>query len=402
MREKMAHLPNHKKSVGKLFVFHTEFIFTRGGEKYLYEILKRISSYHETTLYVHKINPYWRSRFIKHGVNVKLFWTPKRFYWLLLPFTLFINLTRLKKEIPHNSYIFATNFPVNTLAVWLSKRTICHCFEPLGVFYDKRRINSLPLFSRFCITIAKWLYSSLDKLTVKKSAILTTLNTSVVPHIMAVYHRQPDMYIANGIDVGFFKPRLKKRPNTRFIIGHSTDYTVFKGTEEFIAGLAKLKNKARYQAYITETRNDQSVSQKYEQQVQKLGLSRMVHFVGNLTEKKLLKFYQSLNVFCYTGSPHSAGGSTASLSVLEAQACGIPVIRSIGNTDEIVSKKTGFYINPDDADDIARKIIQLSANKELCQAMGQAARNHILANHSWEKSVSQLQTAISQIQGKNL
>ncbi len=390
----MAHSRNPNGTKQTLFVFHTECMYTRGGEKYLFEILKRLAARYTITLYVHAINAYWYGLFAEHGIRVKLLWTPRRFYWLLLPVTLLVNVVGLRREIAKHALVIATNFPVNTIAVSLSDRTICHCFEPLGVFYDARRIASLPLFSRISISVAKFFYAPLDKQTVRKSAVLTTLNPSVTPHIQAVYQRTPDIYVPNGIDATFFTPRALGQKRRRFTIGHSTDYTVFKGTEKFIAGLAMLKHKTRYRVTISETRYDGAVRKDYEKQIRELGLTGVVRFVGNLTESQLLTFYRSCDVFCYTGSPHSAGGATASLSVLEAQACGIPIIRSIGNTDEIVQDKTGFYINPDDPADIARNIMKLSDNTAVRQAMGKEARRHILTNHGWDRSVRRLHMAL--------
>lgn len=392
----MARSPKPNVHHKKLFVFHTECIYTRGGEKYLYQILRGLAHSYNVTLYVHSINSYWRLLYEKEHIDVQLLWTPKHLYWILLPITLAVNFARLRHIVSRNDLVYATNFPVNLLAVFLSSKTLCHCFEPLAIFYDTRRIDSLPAFSRFCVIVAKHLYAFLDKYAVRTSTILTTLNSAVTPYILAAYGRKPDAYIPNGIDTVFFSPGPTKQPGV-FVIGHSTDYTVFKGTEQFLRGLNKLKQYGQFAALITETINDPVMRNKYKQMSAAMNLDTHVRFVGNLSEKKLVRFYQSIDVYCYTGSPHSAGGATASLSVLEAQACGTPVVRSFGSKHEIVNGQTGYYINPDNPADIAKKLETFMRNPNLRYNMGRRAREYVTGNHRWDIAISRLKKNLSKL-----
>lgn len=389
-----------------LEVFHTECIFTRGGEKYLFELLRRLTSKYKITLRVHRITPYWEKQYTRQNISVQNLWTPKKFYWLLLPLTIFINVLVLKKTIHKNTLVFATNFPVNFLAVLLSKKTICHCFEPLAIFYDPHRIRSLSLFSRFCVKVAKYLYARLDKYAVNNSKILTSLNPSVTPFILAVYHRKPDEYIPNGVDVDFFSPKPKRslKKTKLLIIGHSTDYTIFKGTEQFIHALFFLKKKStNFYAYISETIHDQLVLNKYRNLIKAYNLDTHIRFVGNLSEKNLVTFYQSLGVYCYTGSVESAGGSTASLSVLEAQSCGVPVIRSTGNTDEIVKNHTGFYAKPNEPEEVANALFHvMHIPRKRRLNIQHEARNHVKKNHSWLISAEVLQNRLTTLYNTSL
>lgn len=378
-----------------IYVFHTECLFTRGGEKYIFELFRRIAYKHPVVIYFQAISPEWEEKYKKEGICVRLLWKPRRFYWLLLPLTIFINTVRLKKTIHKNDTIYSTNFPFNLIAVYLSNKTICHCSEPLPIFYDPVFIHSLPILSQIALYIAKLFYSPFDKIAIKRSSVFTTLNTSVTPYLLRVYKKRPDAYIPNGIDTTFFSPSPHKimKKNQVVILGHSTDYTVFKGTKDFLEILYLLKRRYnKFKAIITETLKDEKIKNQYLTFIRQNALDKHVSFVGNLTEKQLVHFYRSLDVFCFTGSPDCAEGSTASLSVLEAQSCGVPVIRGIGNKEEIIDGVTGYYINPKNHSRVVNVLSTFISRSQLKRTiMARQARNYIQNNFNWDSSAHVLE-----------
>ncbi len=369
-------------------VLHTESVYSRGGEKYLYELLLRIAKTQRVHLYLHAISPKWKRLYKRAGISVTQLWRPPRLFWLLLPVTLLINFLELKRVLKQNSVVFATNFPMNFLGVLISNHTICHCFEPLAIFYDPVRVASLSKFSQLCVAVAKFLYAPLDIWAYNTTSVLTALAPSVVPYILETYKRNPDIFLPNGVDTRFFSPKPKKWGGAGSVltIGHSTDYTIFKGTENFLAILASLsRSTVPFVAYISESIADPQIKKQYESYIQKNHLSGVVHFVGNIDESRLADYYRSLDVFVYTGSMVSAGGSTASLSVLEAQACSTPVIRSRGDDQEIQEGITGFYINPRNhkhASSVMQKFYMLSTKEK--SAMRKSARKYVCDRFSWD------------------
>lgn len=391
-----------KRANFDLYVLHTESLYSRGGEKYLYELLLRVTKTHRVFLYLHAISPKWRRLYEKANISVTVLWKPPRFFWLLLPVTLIVNFLQLKRTITRDQVVFATNFPMNFLAVLVSTRTICHCFEPLAIFYDPLRVASLAPFSRFCVRVAKFAYSWLDTWAFHKATVLTALAPSVEPYIIETYHRTPDVFLPNGVDTDLFTPSRKSVHHSRptWTIGHSTDYTIFKGTENFLPIIDLLHRVGeRFVVHISESITDRTVKQQYISYVRSHNLSRVVRFVGTINENDLPDYYRSLDLFVYTGSTKSAGGSTASLSVLEAQASGVPVIRSHGDDNEIIDGKTGFAIDPanhKEGAETIKRFFRLSPKEK--QDMKKQSRTHILTRFSWERaSAILIQTAQTMI-----
>lgn len=73
-----------------------------------------------------------------------------------------------------------------------------------------------------------------------------------------------------------------------------------------------------------------------------------------------------------------------STTILEAMACKIPVIASNvgGNKELVIDNKNGFLINPQDVDELNKKIIQLSEDNKLVEIFGKKS-SELIKNFQW-------------------
>jgi colanic acid/amylovoran biosynthesis glycosyltransferase len=130
---------------------------------------------------------------------------------------------------------------------------------------------------------------------------------------------------------------------------------------------------------------DQGLSAKYivvgdgpargeiEQEVQLLGLGGTVDLVGTRSECEVLELLRNSDALLLT----SIGmGEAAPVAVMEAMACGLPVVCSIigGTRDMIRHGQDGFLVEQEDVDGIAHCIRRLIEDPELGGRMGNAAR----------------------------
>ncbi|MFW5951152.1 MAG: glycosyltransferase [Gemmatimonadota bacterium] len=83
---------------------------------------------------------------------------------------------------------------------------------------------------------------------------------------------------------------------------------------------------------------------------------------------------------------------TFGLAVVEAQACGLPVlgVRSGAMTERVTEGETGRLVPPDDPAALAEGIRALEAERERLRAMGRAARRHVEENFSWHRTFEAL------------
>lgn len=109
-----------------------------------------------------------------------------------------------------------------------------------------------------------------------------------------------------------------------------------------------------------------------EQEIVSLGLSDSVKLAGTRSEAEVQQLLQSSDALLLT----SVGSEGAPVALMEAMACGVPVVSSIigGTPDMIENGQDGFLVAQQDVEAIAVCLRQLSENFGLALKMGHAAR----------------------------
>jgi colanic acid/amylovoran biosynthesis glycosyltransferase len=112
---------------------------------------------------------------------------------------------------------------------------------------------------------------------------------------------------------------------------------------------------------------------KIEASIRNLGLQSAVKMIGTASEDEVLTHLQTADAFVLS----SIGlGEAAPVSVMEAMACGLPVISSIiGGTPELIRPQSdGFLIEQEDVTGLADAYCLLGLDTDLRQRMGIEAR----------------------------
>ena len=105
-------------------------------------------------------------------------------------------------------------------------------------------------------------------------------------------------------------------------------------------------------------------------------------FTGYLSGKELATAYASSDIFVFPSTTDTFGNV-----ILEAQACGVPVVVSdSGGPKELVEDKAnGLITKSHDVDDFARAIRALVTNPALRERMGKSARASVI-DRSWPRA----------------
>lgn len=177
--------------------------------------------------------------------------------------------------------------------------------------------------------------------------------------------------IKNGIDCEKFTTGSKHLARQLFglpvqstIIGTAGRLEQVKGHDILINAMALLPN--HIQLVIA---GDGSQRIKLEQQVQQLGLSRRVTFLGLVDD--MTRFYQTLDLFCL---PSRSEGFP--LSTLEAQACDIVTLASnVGATKETLCPSTGVLFESENSQQLAASV-KTALNKPVKASPRQFVLKH--------------------------
>ena len=114
--------------------------------------------------------------------------------------------------------------------------------------------------------------------------------------------------------------------------------------------------------------------------------------VKNRSRQPMVNFYNNLDVYVVMGGDmiKNAEGHGVGLTVLEAMACGLPVISTdYCDVSAIIQPRWLVSIYPEDAtvEQANYKLSILDNDRNLLRRVGDRNRQFALENRSWEKRV---------------
>jgi colanic acid/amylovoran biosynthesis glycosyltransferase len=126
-----------------------------------------------------------------------------------------------------------------------------------------------------------------------------------------------------------------------------------------------------------------------------LGILRDVHFVGFLSQRKLLELYASSHLFLHP-SEISADQDQEGVpnSVLEAMATGLPVVatRHGGIPEAIDHGHTGFLVAEEDHVGLANAMQLITRSPDLLTQMGARAHATVVERFEQDAQIDQLES----------
>lgn len=124
-----------------------------------------------------------------------------------------------------------------------------------------------------------------------------------------------------------------------------------------------------------------------------------VTFTGGIPHEELIPYFQNACMFVQHSVQPSYGDAEGTPNtILEAGAAALPIVstRHAGIVDAVIHNKTGFLVDEYDTESMARYMVKLLKNKELCKQMGAAGREHIKTNYNIERHIGILDQLIQE------
>ena len=193
--------------------------------------------------------------------------------------------------------------------------------------------------------------------------------------------------IPKTIDTGQFKPGNLKSGVSK--IGMTSRLIGGKRHELLIEAVKSLKNEgieiSLAIAGAGPKEND------YKRLVSELRLESNVNFTGNLSQSEIVEFYQSLDIYI-----HASNGETICYSIMEAQACGLPILASNveGINDVIEQNKSGLLFE-NSVESIVEQVKRLINDVQLCQTLGKTSRYLAVSNQEQNNPARRLAQIVS-------
>ena len=202
--------------------------------------------------------------------------------------------------------------------------------------------------------------------------------------------------IPNGVDVdefpfgaeADFQLRKSLGLQGKIVLGFLGSFYSYEGLDLLLAALPEvLKERADIAVLLV---GGGPAEASLREQCGKLGLDRVVHFVGRVPHDRIQDYYALVDVFVYPRHSMRLTETVTPLKPLEAMARGGIVLASdVGGHRELVRDgETGRFFRADDAHALSQAILELASDPRSWSLMRQRARSFVEAERTWARSVS--------------
>jgi glycosyltransferase involved in cell wall biosynthesis len=195
--------------------------------------------------------------------------------------------------------------------------------------------------------------------------------------------------IPKNVDVNQFMPNPNRKHNEVFTLGTTARIIQGKRHDLIIKAVKELKQKGI--SVHLKIAGDGPLKKEMEKLVDDLGLNHQVFFKGLMNRDQVIAFYQSLDAYI-----HASEGETICYSIMEAQACGLPILASdVEGIHNNLSEKEGGILFENNIESIPKKIEQVYADNLLRMQNQKMVRNFAIQNYNENNNSNRLYNIIN-------
>ncbi len=275
----------------------------------------------------------------------------------------FFSLLALLRSASLQSDIFHCSLAISSILFSKARgRTIYTSHSPF--WFDPDRFNKTEIYA------------------IRNAACSIAISTDIYEK-MKHYNSRTE-YVPNGVNVDKFKPPKKRETSPKVLfVGRISEQ---KGLEYLVDAVGRVKRDVSDVEVhcIGPTSFYGDVDSEYSIRLQKLisehNLEDNFIFTRKVSEQELLKHYRESALFVL---PSVSEGMT--LVVLEALACGLPVVATnVSGVRDVVDDDVGRIVPKRDSAALAKRMAELLSDSSLMRNMSKNARERA-EMFSWER-----------------
>jgi L-malate glycosyltransferase len=245
-------------------------------------------------------------------------------------------------------------------------------------FFNNKKILTRETQANHLKSISEWIFMILAMLFSDKIIFLSIAYRKDVQKKLSVFFKKSKtVVIPNGIDLEKYSGNINK--NDFIDIGMQSRIVPIKDHETLLKSLTALKNKPYYPKLLLHIAGNGPTLKGLEHLATRLKIEEKVIFYGALDYHDLVRFMKSLDIYV-----HATWGETMSTSIMQAQACGLPIIASDvpGVNNVIENDVNGLLVKAGNPKDMANAINKLIENPDLITKFEKASSAYAQANLS--------------------
>ncbi|VAX31502.1 hypothetical protein MNBD_NITROSPIRAE03-1039 [hydrothermal vent metagenome] len=364
----------------------------RGGAKtYLVNLVRNLSNVDKDNIYYLIVSPVNESLFDIRAGNFKKICLPLYSDNTILrvfleQFLLFFYIKRYKVDVLFSPGNFATIYP--------GCKQILVIQGPLTV-KEIRRKHAPDEIS----WIHRLYYDLMLPVSIRKADKIIAVSNDIKRNLLKQINipEQKILVIHEGIDLAF----VENKKNSEYTSSAQKPYILFvstlfkyKNADKLLAAFVRLKNEKRIpHLLVVVGRDPKGETEKLKKIVEREQLSEQVIFAGALPHNELAAVYENADVFIYPSGVESFG-----LPVLEAMACGTPVIASNRMSVPEISGDAALIVDPDNVREMSEAIYRVISDEKLKKTLVRKGYERV-RKFTWEKTAQETLKVFREVHG---
>jgi|Deesub1362A_J573_1020465.scaffolds.fasta_scaffold00599_15 glycosyltransferase involved in cell wall biosynthesis len=348
----------------------------RGGVKtYLTNFIKKLAEVDRNNIYYLFVSPINETLFDIKKENFKKIYFPLysdnrilriMLEQLLIPFY----IKKHKIDVLFSPGNFATIFPgCKQVLVIQGPLTIREIREK----YAHKEISWMQGFY----------YNIMLPISARRADKIIAVSNDIKKHLLnqVKIPEQKIQVIHEGVDLNFLKNSVGEPPHPRPYILFLSTLFKYKNADKLLMAFAKLKNERKIpHSLVIVGRDPRNEMEKLKRIVDEEKLSDYVIFTGAVPHERIAPLYKNADVFVYPSSVETFG-----LPVLEAMACGTPVVASNRMSVPEVAGDAALIVDPDNIEEMAEAIYRVITDEKLRERLIKKGYERV-KQFSWEKT----------------
>lgn len=294
-------------------------------------------------------------------------------------------LKSIKPDMIHaHAHLFLSTFT----AVKEAKKLRLPSVVGVHGVYVKRDAFTNFVQQSYLYIVGRWIF--------RNAARITCLTRSDAYEVMKYgADRSKIRIVPNAVDLNLFKPSKEKSNDPLFVwVGR---FVPEKGPNYLVKAIEIVVRKCKDAKFILI--GDGPMLPLTRKMVKKSKLNDCVRFTGVMDPKSVSHILSKATGFVF---PSLKEGMPK--AVLEAMACGLPIIASnISGINEIVTNGyDGLLVPPEDQQVLGEAILNVINDRNLAAKLGANARKTVETNHNWNTVLSALDSVYEEALRCNL
>lgn len=188
-----------------------------------------------------------------------------------------------------------------------------------------------------------------------------------------------------GVDLNVFKPAPKRMFGDAKVVGTIKTLEQHYGIDILIQSFAIVRSKYQGPLKLVIC-GDGSQRKALEQLAAACGCKDDIIFAGAIPQHEVPKYLNAFDVFANLSRRESFG-----VSILEAMACGVPVVCSNADGPKEISENGKYASQVEVGETAAGAMLSLLENEDAAKSLAADAMEHVKRKYDWSRNLDDIQ-----------